>query len=164
VVKFELLLGDYHAMSRHVGAGHRNERLLWFAAIFVASFSLVILGRDGRTFFAGMLAGFLLMLVRMFFAQRRLQPQPGGALLCRYEVQLSSSGVHVQTPNWMSDIPWCGVRAVEETAAHCFLRTDTICVHTVPKRAFPNSEAMRQFIDFARNSVSRTQPVVEDSR
>lgn len=160
-VHFELLPADYLAMSKHVCAPDPGSlwigRLLWLGSVFVASFTLALLGRSGWAFLAGMGAGFLLMLVKVLRTQRRLQPRPGGAVLCRYDVQLTSSGVHLQTANWTSEVRWHGILAVEETAAHCFLRVDTAGVYTVPKRSFPNTEAMRQFVDFARNSVSRAQ-------
>jgi hypothetical protein len=157
VVKFELLLDDYHAMSKHVCARGPGERLLWFAGVFLASFSMALFGRDGRAFVGGMVVGFLLMLVKLLRTQLRLRPQPGGAVLCGYDVQLTRSGVHVQTPNWTSDMPWRSILAVEETAAHCFLRIDRASVYTVPKRAFPNGEATRQFVDFARECALRAQ-------
>lgn len=144
-------------MLKHVCApdarGLRGERLLWFGGVFVASFIMALLGRDGMAFLAGMGAGFLLMVVKGVRTQRRLQPRPGGAVLCGYDVQLTQSGVHIQTANWTSDVPWHGIVAVEETAAYCFLRIDTAGAYTVPKRAFPNDEAMRQFVDFARSCV-----------
>jgi len=152
-VNFELSLSDYRAMSRQLVAGHRGEPLVWF----VASFCLLGFARVGKAFIAGFIVGVLLLLIRLLYAQRRLRPEPGGALLCHYEIQLTSNGVHIETPSWTSDVPWRGIRAVEETPTHCFLRSDSVCVYTVPKRAFPNAEALRQFADFARDSVSRSQ-------
>ena len=156
---FELLPVDYRAMLKHVCAPDRRgvwiERLLWFGGVFVASFSLALLGGDRTAFLAGMGVGLLLMVVKGLRTQLRLQPRPGGAVLCRYDMKLTHSGVHIQTANWTSDVPWHGILAVEETAAHCFLRIDTAGVYTVPKRSFANDEATRQFVDFARNCVSR---------
>jgi len=158
VVHFELLLDDYHATLKHVCAPGPSERLLWLAAVFIASFGIALFGRTGRDFLAGMVAAFLLVFAKGLRTRRRLQPRREGAVLCRYDVQLTESGVHAQTPNWTSDIPWHGIRAVEETAAHCFLRVYTVSVYAIPKRSFPNAEAMRQFIDFARECVSRARP------
>lgn len=162
-VQFELVLDDYNAMLKHVCAPGLSERLSWLGAVFVGSFGMALFGQDGRSFLAGMVVGLLLMVVRGLRMQRRLLPRPGGAVLCRYDVQLTQVGVHVQTPNWMSDAPWHGILAVEETAAHCFLRIDTSSVYTIPKRSFPNGEAMRRYVDFARDCVSRAE-VARSSR
>jgi hypothetical protein len=158
VIHFELLLDDYHRMVKHAYAASPSERVLSFAAIFIATFAgMAFFGRDGRVFLAGMWVGIFGLLVRLLHAQHRLRPQRDGAWLCRYDVQLTPSGARVQTPNWTCDVPWRGILAVEETAAHCFLRIDTASVYTIPKRSFPNGEAMRQFIDFARDCVSRAK-------
>jgi hypothetical protein len=161
-VGFELVLGDYNAMLKHVCAPAstglwRIERLLWLAGIFIAGFSMVLFGRPGRFLLAGMIGAFSLMAVKMLLNQIRLRPLPHGAVLCRYDVQLTQSGVHVQTPNWTCDVPWHGIRAVEETAHHCFLRIDTISVYTIPKRSFASGEAMQRFIDFAHDSAARAR-------
>lgn len=157
VVNFELSLDDYHAMLRHVCSPGRSERRLWFGAVFLASFSMAVFGRDGRVLLVGMVVGFLLMLVRGLRTQRRLRPRSGGAVLCCYDVQLRQGGVRVETPNWASDVPWHGILAVEETATHCFLRVDAASVYTIPNRSFANGEAMRQFIDVARDCMSRVR-------
>jgi len=154
VVQFELSLDDYHAMVKHVGAPPPSERALSLAAACIASFSLVASGRDGRMAFAGMMAGILLILVKVSRAQRRLQPRPGRAVLCHYDVRFTEGGAHVHTPNWTCDVPWHGIFAVEETVAHCFLRVDAASVYTIPKRSFPNGEAVREFVDFARRCVA----------
>lgn len=154
VVHFELSLDDYNAMVMHLGAPPRSERVLWLAAIYIAGFGLVVSGRDGRVALAGMVAGFLLMFVKALIARRRLQPRPGRAVLCHYDVRLGESGAHVQTPNWTFDVPWRGIVAVEETGAHCFLRLDTVSAYTIPKRSFPDGEAAREFVDFARSRVA----------
>ncbi len=160
-VKFELLLSDYHAMMRHVcapGSSRFSAALLvWIATVFFASAGMSLFGRDGRAFPAGMVAGFLLMLANGMRTQRRLRPRPQGAVLCHYELQLTQDGMHVQTPVWRSDLLWRGILAVEETPAHCFLRIDSASVYTIPKRAFADGEASRQFIDFARSCVSRAR-------
>ncbi len=81
-------------------------------------------------------------------------------MLCRYDVELTQGGVRVQTPHWTNALLWPGILAVEETATHCFLRIDAAGAYTVPKRSFPNGEAMQQFVDFARDCVSRAQAAV----
>lgn len=156
-VQFELGLADYHAMLKHVCAvgSPGLERLVGFVVVFAVSFVVALLGYDSRGFVAGVLVGILLMVLKVLRAQRRLTPQPGRALLCRYDVRIAPAGVHLQTPNWTSDTSWRAILAVEETPAYCFFRVDTASVYTVPKRAFPNDQAMRNFIDFARDCVSR---------
>jgi len=158
-INYELLLDDYHAVVKHVSASGRSERLLWLGAVFVVTFgSMVFLGARNRiAFLVGMLVGLWLVFVYVLRAQRRIRPRPGAAVICRYDVQLTPSGVHVQTPNWTSDVPWHGILAVEETAAHCFFRVDSHAAYIFPKRSFPDAEDMQQFIDFARDCVSRAQ-------
>jgi hypothetical protein len=131
--------------------------LLWLGLVFIASFIRAVFGRDGRGVLAGMIAGFLLMAVKGLLTQRRLRPRPGGALLCRYDVQLTQHGVHVQTPHWTNTLLWPGILAVEETPSHCFLRIDRAGAYTVPKRSFANDEAARQFVAFARDCAARAQ-------
>jgi len=160
-VSFELLLEDFNAMAKHLYATGSSSpwggRLVWLAAVFIGSFGASVLGRGSRGFVAGLVAGVVLMLVPLIRLQRRLRPRPGGAVLCHYDVQLTPEGVHLQTQHWTADVPWHGIVAVEETAAHCFLRIDTCSAHTIPKRSFPDGEAMRQFIDFARECTARAQ-------
>jgi hypothetical protein len=148
---------DYHAMLKHVCAPRPSERVLGFVAVFIASFGMALFGVGGRTLVGGVVVGSLLIVVKGLRTQHRLRPRPGGALLCRYDVQLTEGGVHLRTRHWTSHVTWHGVLAVEEAAAHWFLRIDTASVYTVPKRSFPNGEAMQQFVDFARNGVSRAQ-------
>src|SRR5688572_18438689 len=119
VVHFELSLDDYHAMAKHVSSPPPSERVLSLVAACIVSFSLVASGRDGRMVFVGMMAGLFLILVKVARTQRRLQPRPGRAVLCHYDVQLGNGGAHVHTPNWTCDVPWHGIFAVEETGAHC---------------------------------------------
>jgi YcxB-like protein len=158
MVHYELVLDDYHALLKHVCGPNRSERLLWLGAVFIASFGSFAFFRPNRTsFLVGMLVGFVLMLVFVLRAQRRMQPRPGAAVLCRYDVQLTPGGVHIQTPNWTSDIPWHGILAVEETAAHCFFRIDSNAAYLFPKRSFPDGETTRQFIAFAHECVSRAR-------
>jgi len=158
---FELLPADYRAMVRHLFArasGYRwSFRIFIFASVFVAFLGAALLGRNGRAFIAGVLLGFLLIVARWLLSLRQLQPRPGGAWLCPYDVQLSDGGMRVQTPNWTCDVPWHGVVAVEETGTHCFLRIDNWSVYTIPKRAFASDEAVQQFIDFAHEGVARSR-------
>ena len=143
---------------KHVSAAGWQERLYGNIGIAIISFGLVCgLGWDGRFVCLGMMIGVGFMLARATRTQLRLAPKPGAALLCSYEVQLTESGMRAQTPRWTTDVPWHGILAIEETAGHCFLRIDTASVYTIPKRAFPDEPALRQFIDFAREGVSRAR-------
>lgn len=157
VAHFELSMGDYNAMLRHASAPGPRERLLWFGVVFLGSFGVVLFGRYGIAFVAGLVAGFLMLSIKMLQARHRLQPRPEGALLCHHDVALTEKGVHTQTPTWTGEWTWHAILDVEETAEHCFLRVDTVSLYTIPKRSFPNSEAMRQFVDFARDGVSRAK-------
>jgi hypothetical protein len=160
-VTFELLLADYTAMAQHLlaraSAFRWSSRLLIFGTVFISVVVARLFGRSGRAFLAGVLVGLVLFIGNRLLTTRQLKPRPGGAWLCQYDVELTEGGVHVQTPNWKCDLPWHGVIAVEETHAHCFLRVDNYGVYTIPKRAFPNDEAVQQFVDFAHECVSRAR-------
>jgi hypothetical protein len=154
-VTFELSRDDYRAMIRHVCRAPASERVAWLACIFAVNFGAVLVGQQALGFLVGLTVSFALMFARGLLVQRRLLPRAGGTILCRYEMRLGYDGVRTQTPHLQSHYAWPGVIAVEETAAHCFLRTDTAAAWTIPKRAFYDGEAARQFVDYARDCVSR---------
>jgi hypothetical protein len=139
VIHFELLLDDYHAMLKHACAPSPSERVLSFAAIFIASFAgIAFFGRDGRVFLAGMGVGILGLFVRLLRTQHRLRPQRDGAWLCGYDVQLTQSGARVQTPNWTCDVPW---RGILNGVSQKFKRGDSFL------RSRPNGYSSRYFSD-----------------
>jgi hypothetical protein len=132
-------------------------RLFAFGTASVGVLGMRLYGGDGKAFAAGLFAGLFLVIVGWLLTIRHVQPSPGGAWLCRYDVQLTDGGVHLKTPQWVCDVPWHGIVAVEETTAHCFLRIDRMMVYVIPKRAFASGEAVQQFIDFAHECVSRSR-------
>jgi hypothetical protein len=163
-VEFELELADYQAMLRYA-CGRGAVRSVGFVGKlpavvlggFVVGLGIAFLRRDPSAFVAGLFVPFLLILLSVRSTQQRLRPRPGGAVLCRYRLQLDDAGMHVETPLWSSHFSWTGILAVDETAAYCFLRLDTAAAHAIPKRAFADAGAAARFVSFAREHAARAR-------
>ena len=93
---------------------------------------------------------------------RALPPAERGSLLGPRQTSLDEDGVREESPNHKHQSHWRGILSVEETGEHVFLMIDSIAGYIVPKRAFPDSERLRDFLTFAREHVQRhgrgTQP------
>ncbi len=156
-VAFVLELADHKAMTAHICAPLTANWNRLGVLIVLAVPVGVIASRfvtSPTSFLLGMAAMAVLLwaVIKVVAAgaRRRLEPTPGGCILCQYRLALSPEGVDIQTPHWQSLTRWPAIVAIEETVDHVFFKIDTIAAYTVPKRAFANVEAQRQFVDAAR--------------
>lgn len=87
---------------------------------------------------------------------RALPAADRGSLLGRRETVLDENGIREQSAYHRHQSDWNGVLSVEETDEHVFLMIDRFAGYIVPKRAFPDSADLQEFVEFARQHVGRT--------
>lgn len=158
-VRFVLELQDYKAMTVYIcaPASKRSKTLsrgVSFAGVVIAtlvasryveSFTSFMLGM----FFVSVLL-FAVVKIATSGASKQLQPDTGGTILCEYNVALTAEGVSVHTAHWDTLTRWSGVLSIDQSPEHAFIRIDRIAAYTIPKRAFPDEEAFRRFIEQGR--------------
>ena len=157
-VTFELTLDDYRALQAHVCRPVRRPSLsqhllLGLPGGVVVGVAALVLGSH-KSFFAGLLIGFVLVIAFSLVAARRARaatdPQPNGSILCRQEYWLSDEGLRHRTPYWEGVTRWGGLVRVDETERHLFLMIDRAAAYTIPKSAFTSSAHAASFVERVR--------------
>jgi hypothetical protein len=168
-VTYTLELRDHRAMTAFVcaPASDQSKRLRWL--IVPAPFLLTVgvasqLVESVSSFVLGILALLFWLWVAIKFmrprAQRMLEPTTGGTILCEYQLTLNADGVEIRTQHWDSLTRWSGVVSVDETPDHVFLRIDNVAAYTVPRRAFPDEDALRRFVSVARAHIAAADQAI----
>jgi hypothetical protein len=157
-VSFELGPHDYKALVRYAcsfpkGPSRGWARVLGVLAGGAASLVALRFIDSPLSFMVGMLVIMVLLWVILKLVMRWQQPNPGGAILCKYDVALGAEAVEIKTPSWQTRLAWSGIVSVDETPEHVFFRIEKAAAYMVPKRAFPTPEALNSFLDFARAHV-----------
>lgn len=156
IVRFVMELQDYKAMTAHICAPATKRSKTMSVALSVAGVLTALLVATRyveslMSFTLGMFVFSVLMFAIIKVAasgiRAQLHPSPDGTILCEYEVTLTPDGVSIQTRHWDTLTRWSGVRSIDQTAEHAFIRIDSIAAYAIPKRAFPDETAFRSFVE-----------------
>jgi hypothetical protein len=99
----------------------------------------------------------LTMFVSKLAHLQSFTPEKHKSVLCDHTLTLSEVGIHNQTQFGESRIIWSAVYRVVENADYIYLFLTAHSAYIVPKRAFPNDEAAKQFFNTAIQLLANSQ-------
>jgi YcxB-like protein len=170
-ISYVLTMADIHAFNQHyartspvVRAGRLKVRL---AMTFFLAALLGALGWGARADVGFWLLGAVIILfwfaifprrleaMQRGFTERTYQAGKNAGLLGPHTVELTDEGVVERTPVRELKVKWEAVEKVASSDEHLFVWTSGFNALVVPRRAFPDEDALKAFAAHAAMRISK---------
>ncbi|MFO1501858.1 MAG: YcxB family protein [Verrucomicrobiota bacterium] len=155
-IQTELTRHDWSAFVRYVTQARAREgksrRLRWASSLglgLIVGGGLALSGQgfDLLSFFAGVLAGVVWLMILSRLQMRMMGPSGQGYILGPRQVSLTEEGIGETSSLHQSLFRWSVVRSAAVAPQHVFVLVDRNAAIIVPRRAFASEVEREQFVE-----------------
>ncbi len=168
-IVYDLTREDYWGLNRFHLFHSRRSRLTqrWFGLLLFGwlLFNGIRLGLDPVAATLGTaLLLFALAEFTLWNLKRKMMKFPAGKFLGETTLEIDDTGITVQNNVSEGHHLWRAVFAVAEDPRYIFIYTEKNSSLVIPKRAFPDASAAKQFYDMAVRNWRAVEPAAVPNR
>ncbi|MHB0885720.1 MAG: YcxB family protein [Bacillota bacterium] len=168
-ISFDLTREDYWGLNRFHLFHSRRSRLTyaWLSLLLVGGFTFQAY-RLGLEPVAAVLVAALfvsgVMALALWNIKRRVMKFPAGKWLGQTTLEINETGISVQNAVTETHTSWRGVFTIINDPHYFFIYTEKNSSLVIPKRAFPDASATKQFFDTAVRNWRVVEPAAAPNR